>query len=67
MLLLASKHGYCVGGAPVVNGIEIVVEMAEMAVRLAKRSGLRTSRRGTFVKAPEEIVEEYLANPTPDA
>lgn len=63
MLLFASKHGCTVGGAPVVNGIEIVVGMAEMAVRLAKRSGLRTSRRGTFVKAPADIVEEFLAHP----
>lgn len=63
MLLFAGNHGYCVGGAPVVNGIEIVVGMAEMAARLAQRSGLRTSRRGTFVKAPENIVEEYLAHP----
>jgi Asp/Glu/hydantoin racemase len=63
MLLFSGKHGYSVGGVPVVNGIEIVVGMAEMAARLAQRSGLRTSRRGTFEKAPENIVEEYLANP----
>jgi Asp/Glu/hydantoin racemase len=63
MLLFASRHGYRINGAPVVNGIEIVVGMAEMAARLAQRSGLRTSRRGAFVKAPEDIVEEYLAHP----
>lgn len=63
MLLFASRHGYRVKDAPVANGVEIVVGMAELAATLAKRSGLRTSRRGTFVKAPEEIVEEYLAHP----
>ena len=63
MLLFANEREHNVDGAPVVNGIEIVVKMAEMAVHLHRRSGLRVSRVGDYIKPPPEIIEEFLAHP----
>lgn len=63
MLLFANEKEHRVHGAPVVNGIEIVLKMAEVAVSLARRSGLQVSRIGEFVKPPPEIIDEYLSNP----
>lgn len=63
MLLFANEHGHNVSGAPVVNGIEIVVKMAEMVATISRRSGLGVSRLADFVKPPAEIIAEYLDNP----
>ena len=63
MLLFANEHEHNVDGAPVVNGIEIVVKMAEMAIHLHRRSGLRVSRAGDYIKPPPEIIEEFLTHP----
>ena len=63
MLLFANEHGHNVNAAPVVNGIEIVVNMAEMAIGLKRRSGLGVSRVADYAKAPAEIIEEFLTHP----
>jgi Asp/Glu/hydantoin racemase len=63
MLLFAALHGHAVAGAPVINGIPIVVKAAEMAVRLRRLTGLGVSRTADFVKAPPHVIEEFLANP----
>ena len=63
MLLFANEHGHNVSGAPVINGIEIVVRMAEMAISLQRSSGVGVSRVGDYSKPPPEIIEEYLAHP----
>ena len=63
MLLFANEHDHSVNAAPVVNGIEIVVNMAEMAIGLQRRSGLGVSRVADYAKAPAEIVEEFLTHP----
>jgi allantoin racemase len=63
MLLFASLSGHVVDGAPVINGIPIVVKMAELAVKLKRLNGLGVSRVSDFIKPPPEIVDEFMANP----
>ena len=63
MLLFASEREHNVDGAPVVNGVEIVFKMAEVAVSLRRHSGLGVSRAGEFIKPPSSIIDEFLNNP----
>jgi allantoin racemase len=63
MLLFSSLMGHAVDGAPVINGIPIVVKTAELAVRLKRLTGLAVSRVGDFIKPPPEIIEEFLTHP----
>jgi allantoin racemase len=63
MLLFASLSNHVVDGAPVINGIPIVVKMAELAVKLKRLNGLGVSRVSDFVKPPPAIIEEFMANP----
>jgi Asp/Glu/hydantoin racemase len=63
MLLFSAFRDHAVLGAPVLNGIPVVVKMAEMAVRLRRLNGLGVSRSGAFVKPPPAIVAEFMTNP----
>ncbi|WP_261968362.1 aspartate/glutamate racemase family protein [Prosthecodimorpha staleyi] len=63
MLLFSALKNHAVDGAPVINGIPIVVKMAEMAVKLRRLTGLGASRTSDFIKPPPEIIEEFMANP----
>jgi hypothetical protein len=63
MLLFSRLRGHEVGGAPVLNGIPIVVKQAEMAVKLRRLTGLGVSRTSDFVKPPPEIIDEFRSHP----
>jgi len=63
MLLFSQIQQHAVKGAPVINGIPIVVKSAEMAVKLKATTGLSTSRVSDFVKPPPEVIEEFLTHP----
>lgn len=63
MLAFSGIPDHRVGAAPVVNGIPITVKMAEMAVELQRLSGLGVSRVSDYVKAPDAVIEEFLAHP----
>ena len=63
MLLFARIFDHNIGGAPVINGIPILVKAAEMAVRLKRLTGLSVSRTGEFEKPPPEAIEEFMTNP----
>jgi allantoin racemase len=63
MLLFSAIRGHAVDGAPVINGIPIVVKMAEMAVKLRRLSGLGVSRVSDYIQPPIEILEEFLTHP----
>lgn len=63
MLLFAQEHNHNVDGAPVINGIPIVVKMAEMAVKLRRLTGLNVSRTSDFIQPPPEIIEEFMTHP----
>lgn len=63
MLLFAQFQNHQIDGAPVINGIPIAVQMAEMAVRLKRLTGQSVSRVGDYTKAPPHIIEEFLTHP----
>ena len=63
MLLFSQVDNHNVDGAPVLNGIPIIVKMAEMAVELKRLTGQSVSRTGDFSKVPEAVIEEFLAHP----
>ena len=63
MLLFAKIFDHNIGGAPVINGIPILVKAAEMAVKLKRLTGLSASRTGEFEKPPPEVIEEFMTNP----
>jgi Asp/Glu/hydantoin racemase len=63
MLLFSAIKGHQVDGAPVINGIPIVIKMAEMTVRLRRLTGLGVSRVSDFVKPPLEIIDEFRSHP----
>jgi len=63
MLLFSELKHHNVTGAPVINGIPIVVKMAETAVRLRRLTGLEVSRVSDFVKPPPEVIEEFRTHP----
>ena len=41
----------------------IALKMAEMAVTLKRLTGQSVSRTGDYVKAPPEVIEEFLTHP----
>jgi allantoin racemase len=63
MLLFSKLQEHAVDGAPVVNGIPIVVKQAELAVKLRRLTGLGVSRVSDYVKPPPEIIAEFMAHP----
>ncbi len=63
MLLFSALRDHRVGAAPVINGIPIAVKMAEMAVELRGLTGLGVSRTGDYVKAPPEVIDEFISHP----
>ena len=63
MLAFSVIEDHLVGRAPVINGIPIVVKMAEMAVKLRQLTGLGVSRVSDYVKAPDHVIEEFLIHP----
>jgi Asp/Glu/hydantoin racemase len=63
MLLFSAIHNHAVDGAPVINGIPIVVKMAELAVKLRRLAGLGVSRVSDYIQPPPEILEEFLRHP----
>ena len=63
MLLFSAIREHVVDGAPVINGIPIVVKMAEMAVKLRRLAGLGVSRVSDYIQPPREVLEEFLTHP----
>jgi allantoin racemase len=62
MLLFAHEKDFTVGGARVLNGINVATKTAEMAVELARLDGTSVSRASWFSKAPPEAIREFLQN-----
>jgi allantoin racemase len=63
MLLFAAIREHVVDGAPVINGIPIVVKMAELAVKLRRLAGVGVSRVSDYIQPPKEILEEFMGHP----
>lgn len=62
MMLFASEAGANVDGAPIVNGVTVVVKAAEMAVKLRKLGGMGTSRvaHSGFALPSAQTLQEFL-------
>ena len=60
MLLFEREHNFNVNGAPVINGIPILLKMTEMAVELKALNGLGVSRSSDMVIPPDYVLEELL-------
>ena len=63
MLLFSGAHNHHINGAPVINGIPILIKMTEMAIKLKRLTGLTVSRTSDFAKPEDSLIEEFLANP----
>jgi allantoin racemase len=63
MLLFSAMREHVVDGAPVINGIPIVVKTAELAVKLRRLTGLGVSRVSDYVQPPAEVIAEFMAYP----
>lgn len=61
MLLLAAAPGFEVDGAPVMNGITVLVKAAETAVRLKRIDGLAVSRRAGYARPSAAALAEFRA------
>jgi hypothetical protein len=59
MLLLSRKAPLTIDGAPVMNGINVLVKMAEMAVRLKRMDGLGVSRRSNYSLPSDAALAEF--------
>lgn len=59
MLLLSREPGFTIDGAPVMNGINVLVKLAEAAVRMKRIDGLAVSRRSNYVRPPEAALAEF--------
>jgi len=62
MMLFAANAGANVDGAPIVNGITVVIKAAEMAVKLRKLGGMGASRvaHSGFALPSAQTLEEFL-------
>jgi allantoin racemase len=63
MMLFGAEHGAAMGGAPIVNGVTVLVKAAEMAVKLRRIAGIGVSRRSNFAKPPARALAEFLGEP----
>ena len=63
MMLFGAERGANVDGAPIVNGVSVVIKAAEMAVRLRQLDGLDASRvaHSGFALPTAQAREEFLA------
>ena len=59
MLLLSREVGLTIDGAPVMNGINVLVKTAEVAVRMRRIDGLGVSRRSNYAHPSEKAMAEF--------
>ncbi len=60
MLLFARESPFVIDGALVANGIVVAAKAAEMALALRAHTGAFVSRHGTYAKASEGSIREFL-------
>lgn len=60
MLLLASAGVRSIAGAPVLDGLAVLVKAAEMAVSLRRQGNLAASRVADFKLPPDHVLDEFL-------
>jgi len=60
MMLFATDRAATIGGAPIVNGVTVLVKAAEMAISLRGLCGLGVSRKGNCAMPPDQALREFL-------
>jgi allantoin racemase len=60
MLLFGRERPFLIDEALVLNGVAVVAKAAEMALALRRVTGSVVSRRGTYAKASEACIDEYM-------
>ena len=62
MMLFAGKPGAQIDGAPIVNGVTVIVKATEMAIKLRRMAGLGPSRRARsgYAKPLQKTLDEFL-------
>jgi len=63
MLLLSKIKNHQIDGAPVLNGLPVVLRMCELAAEMHRRFGLGVSRTSDFARPPREVLDEFLSHP----
>lgn len=66
IVLLADAGIFEVGGAPILNGIVELVKMGELAVKLRRKTGRFTAKRGGYAAPAGEFLERVRAFYGPD-
>ena len=59
MLLFAKQGIYEIAGAPLLNGLQALLETAETAVNLHRSTGVAAGRVSNFKHPPREIVQYF--------
>lgn len=62
MMLYGAVHGAQMHGAPILNGVTVLVKAAEMAIKLRQMAGIAVSRRSNFARPPKQALSEFLAD-----
>lgn len=62
MMLFAGERGAQIDGAPIVNGVTVLVKAAEMAIELRRLAGMGPSRRpqSGYALPVAQVLEEFL-------
>jgi allantoin racemase len=47
-------------GAPIINGITVMIKAAECAVRMRELDGIAVSRRSNYAHPPAQALQEFL-------
>jgi hypothetical protein len=47
-------------GAPIINGITVMIKAAEMAVRMRQLDDIAVSRSSNYAHPPEQALKEFL-------
>lgn len=62
MLLFANEQNFNIDGAPVLEGLSVLVKMTELTVKLRRLNGLSVSRTADFKMPPPDVIQEFLDN-----
>ena len=62
MLLFSREKEFKVGNVLILNGLNVVCKLAELAIKLKKIDGTHVSRAALFAKASPQVLEEFLSD-----
>ncbi len=60
MLLFGTEQGASFEGAPIVNGLTVLAQSAQMAIKLRRNGSGIVSRRSNYAKPPAQALTEFI-------